>query len=136
MLSFRKVPIVSLKRVEITDSLHLLSSKIGWILTGRIQTNATKKDFALLSSSRNSSLDTLLFSEDASIQSQIEPKLDEFWKLETSGIKETITRTQLSTIITEVEAILNSRPLNYVDEDINSATALTPNDFLSPYSKV
>ena len=128
--------IVSLKRVEITDSLHLLSSKIGWILTGRIQTNATKKDFALLSSSRNSSLDTLLFSEDASIQSQIEPKLDEFWKLETSGIKETITRTQLSTIITEVEAILNSRPLNYVDEDITLATALTPNDFLSPYSKV
>ena len=85
--------IVSLKRVEITDSLHLLSSKIGWILTGRIQTNATKKDFALLSSSRNSSLDTLLFSEDASIQSQIEPKLDEFWKLDTIGIKETITET-------------------------------------------
>ena len=47
-----------------------------------------------------------------------------------------LTRTQLSTIITEVEATLNTRPLNYIDEDINSVTALTPNDFLSPYSKV
>ena len=47
-----------------------------------------------------------------------------------------LTKTQLATIVTETEAILNSRPLTYVDEDINSANVLTPNDFLSPYSKV
>ena len=58
-----------------------------------VQSNTSKKDLALSASSRNSPLDILLFSEDASIQNQIESKLDEYWKLENVGIKETIIET-------------------------------------------
>ena len=42
-----------------------------------------------------------------------------------------LTETQLTTILVEVEAVVNSRPLVYVDEDINSSMVLTPFDFLS-----
>ena len=31
-----------------------------------------------------------------------------------------LTRTQLQTIITEVEAVINSRPLVYVDDDLEN----------------
>jgi len=37
---------------------------------------------------------------------------------------------QLQTIIKEVEAIVNSRPLVYVGDDVNSNITLTPNHFL------
>ena len=47
-----------------------------------------------------------------------------------------LNKTQLATFVTETEGILNSRPLIYVDEDINSANAITPNHFLSPMNKV
>ena len=42
-----------------------------------------------------------------------------------------VTRTELLTLIVEIEAVLNSRPLVYLDNDINSGTALTPAHFLS-----
>ena len=42
-----------------------------------------------------------------------------------------VTREQMSTIIVEIEAIVNSRPLMYLDDDINSGEALTPAHFLS-----
>ena len=48
--------------------------------------------------------------------------------------KKCLTERQLATILTEAEAVLNSRPLVYVDDDINSNSALTPQDFLSLYS--
>ena len=38
---------------------------------------------------------------------------------------------QLETILTEVAAVVNSRPLVYVGADLNSGFALTPGDFLS-----
>ena len=44
--------------------------------------------------------------------------------------KKCLTERQLATILTEAEAVLNSRPLVYVDDDINSNSALTPQDFL------
>ena len=46
-----------------------------------------------------------------------------------------LTEKQLSTVLTEIEAIVNSRPLVYVDEDINSSMVLTPTDFLSLHSQ-
>ena len=40
------------------------------------------------------------------------------------------TLEQLITLITEVEAVLNSRPLTYVYGDFNSGFVLTPSHFL------
>ena len=37
---------------------------------------------------------------------------------------------ELNTILTEVEAVLNSRPLTYPYIDINDASPLTPSHFL------
>ena len=48
--------------------------------------------------------------------------------------KKCLTERQLTTILTETEAVLNSRPLVYVDNDLDSSSALTPLDFLSLHS--
>ena len=45
--------------------------------------------------------------------------------------KLSFTYDQLLTILTESEAVLNSRPLVFVGNDIDSSFALTPGDFLS-----
>ena len=45
-----------------------------------------------------------------------------------------LTEKQLVTVLTEVEAVVNCRPLVYVDDDINSNLVLTPSDFLSLHS--
>ena len=42
-----------------------------------------------------------------------------------------LTLVQMQTLIKEIEAVLNSRPLVYVGEDINSTVTLTPRHFLS-----
>ena len=46
-----------------------------------------------------------------------------------------LSQRQLATVLTEAEAVLNSRPLVYVEDDINSSVALTPMDFLSLHSQ-
>ena len=45
-----------------------------------------------------------------------------------------LTRTQLQTILTEIEGVLNSRPLVYVDNDLENQI-ITPNHFLSLNTK-
>ncbi|CAC5390307.1 unnamed protein product [Mytilus coruscus] len=50
--------------------------------------------------------------------------------------KKLLTDVQLQTILKEVEAIINSRPLVYVGDDINSRITLTPSHFLSLNPKV
>ena len=47
-----------------------------------------------------------------------------------------LTSNQLLTVLKEAEAIINSRPLVYVGDDINSGTPLTPAHFLSPNPNV
>ena len=42
-----------------------------------------------------------------------------------------LTYEQFLTILKEVEAIINSRPLVYIDDDINSNISLTPSHFLT-----
>ena len=49
--------------------------------------------------------------------------------------KTCLTILQLQTFLTETEAIINSRPLVYLGEDLNDSTALTPSHFLSPNTK-
>ena len=45
-----------------------------------------------------------------------------------------LTEKQLETVIVEVETVVNTRPLVYVDDDINSSTMMTPSHFLSLHS--
>ena len=45
-----------------------------------------------------------------------------------------LTQRQLATVLTELEAVINTRPLVYVDDDINSSVILTPMHFLSLHS--
>ena len=45
--------------------------------------------------------------------------------------KLSLTYEQLLTTLAEVEAFINSRPLVYVDDDINSNISLTPSHFLT-----
>ena len=47
-----------------------------------------------------------------------------------------LTLVQMQTFVKEVEAVLNSRPLVYVGEDINSTEALTPGHFLCLNPKI
>ena len=46
-----------------------------------------------------------------------------------------LTMLQPETFLAETEAIINSRPLVYVVEDLNDGTTLTPSHFLSPSTK-
>ena len=41
---------------------------------------------------------------------------------------------QLATILTKVEAVINSRPFIYIEDDIDSSITLTPMNFLSLHS--
>ena len=49
--------------------------------------------------------------------------------------KACLTMLQLQTFLTETEAIINSRPLVYLGEDLNDRIAPTPSHFLSPNMK-
>ncbi|XP_045201835.2 uncharacterized protein LOC123555228 [Mercenaria mercenaria] len=42
-----------------------------------------------------------------------------------------LTLIQLQTLVKEAEAVINSRPLVYVGDDVNSSITLTPNHFLT-----
>ena len=42
-----------------------------------------------------------------------------------------LTEKQLVTVLAEVETVVNSRPLVYIDDDINSSVVITPLSFLS-----
>ncbi|CAC5379120.1 unnamed protein product [Mytilus coruscus] len=45
--------------------------------------------------------------------------------------KRSVSDVQLLTLLKEIEAVINSRPLVYVDEELKSRTTLTPNHFLA-----
>ena len=47
-----------------------------------------------------------------------------------------LTQTQFTTFTTESEVIINSRPLVYIDGDINSTNAIAPMHFLSLNPKI
>ena len=49
--------------------------------------------------------------------------------------KKCLTMMQLQTFLTETEAVLNSRPLVYIGEDLNDGKIITPSHFLSPNTK-
>lgn len=45
--------------------------------------------------------------------------------------KKLMTIMQIQTVLKEIEAVVNSRPLTYVGDDVNSTISLTPTHFLS-----
>ena len=44
--------------------------------------------------------------------------------------QEDLGKVELTTVVTEIEAVLNSRPLTYVYSDIEDGPPLTPSHFL------
>ena len=49
--------------------------------------------------------------------------------------KNYLTSLQLETFLSETEAVLNSRPLVYIGDDLNDRITITPSHFLSPNTK-
>ena len=49
--------------------------------------------------------------------------------------KKYLTSLQRRTFLSETEAILNSRPLVYIGDDLNEGIIITPSYFLSPNTK-
>mgnify|MGYP001792534837 CR=1 FL=1 len=47
-----------------------------------------------------------------------------------------LARSQLETVLVEIEAIINTRPLLYVSEDLNQDVIITPMHFLSINTEV
>ncbi|KHJ76357.1 hypothetical protein OESDEN_24023, partial [Oesophagostomum dentatum] len=50
--------------------------------------------------------------------------------------KRFVSDDEFSTVVTECEAIVNSRPLTYVSSDVTDANPLRPVDFLHPHANV
>ena len=72
--------IVSMQQTEITDTLHLLGSKIGWILTARTKLNdfINKKLIMLTKSTSIFSQFEVCSKDDESISNNVQPHLKEF----------------------------------------------------------
>ena len=49
--------------------------------------------------------------------------------------KKYLSPLQLQTLLTEVEAVINTRPLVYVGEELNNEVTITPSHFLSTNRK-
>ncbi|XP_061194310.1 uncharacterized protein LOC133202484 [Saccostrea echinata] len=83
--------LVSSEKIEINPGLYLLSSKLGWILTGRTQEKfEASRDHLhemLIVNGNNSTTEYCLHSSvDQCLP--LKPSLDEYWNLETIGIKD------------------------------------------------
>ena len=106
--------IVSTKRIEVTNTLYLLGSKFGWILTGRVPSSEDVNDeMAMFTDSRRIVQDKLIYHEDEIIENQIEPKMDEFWKLECIGIKETPEETTDDQVLNDFNDTVEKRNGRY-----------------------
>ena len=82
--------IISLQRIVLAEGLYLLQSKLGWVLSGRINENfSSSHDYSVSMLSCYSSgwlNDMSISSVDETVD--VRPRLEEFWQLETIGIKE------------------------------------------------
>ena len=84
--------IVSTKRISLSDGLYLLSSKFGWILSGRTkeenEVKSTESTLALLTHS-SSEISTNLLKLDRTDDSAFKNSyIEDFWALETIEIKD------------------------------------------------
>jgi hypothetical protein len=110
------------QKIEVTPGLYLLGSRLGWILTGRMKGDFEQQtEPTMLILTHGSSLkpeSALLTFPDYSLP--FKENLEHFRNLETTtGIKDSYQ-----------ESVINTRPLVYVGDDINSGITLTPADFM------
>ena len=88
--------IVSMKRISLSNGLYLLGSKFGWILSGRTKPEEAtlKEDSISMLTHSSSSISSSLFGFEKADESVVNhSKIEDFWALETIGIKDCPTMT-------------------------------------------
>ena len=107
--------IVSMQQTEITDTLHLLGSKIGWILTGRTKLNdfINKKLIMLTKSTSIFSQFEACSKDDESITNNVQPHLKEFWKLAAIGVKESCKETDIDKALENINQAVEHKEGKY-----------------------
>ena len=83
------------QRLELQPGLYLLSSKFGWILTGRtseVTETMNENNFLILSHGTNLTKNETLFGVDNVVQTK--PDLEDFWNIETIGITDSSLRDE------------------------------------------
>jgi hypothetical protein len=88
--------IVMCQRMEVKPGLYLLASKLGWILTGRIQeTSVYENETNMLILTHGSNVCVSTTNVFASVDSvvQTKPELEDFWKIESLGITDSQDNT-------------------------------------------
>ena len=98
------VDIVSMKRITICDGLFLLGSKFGWILSGRTQTEnpeVTENSMMMLTSTSSQLATQYLDFNKEDAEMIKKPNLEDFWKLDMTGITDTPTVSEDEKAISE-----------------------------------
>ena len=75
------------QKIEVQPGLYLLSSKLGWILTGRTtetETSASETNMIILTYGTNITQTSVFQSVDNAIP--VKPDLEDFWNMETIGV--------------------------------------------------
>ena len=80
--------VITSEKIEIRSGLYLISSKLGWIVTGRVDKNALSQEKALLSLKTSAPHDELLFFNGTDEKPTTNVDLNWLWKLDSIGIKD------------------------------------------------
>ena len=83
--------IVSLQRITLHEGLYLLQSKLGWILSGRVKECASAREnysLTMFTCSASKLAKQIMSFSDIDESVDVKPKLEDFWQLDTIGIKD------------------------------------------------
>ena len=83
--------LVSSEREKAGPGLYLLGSHLGWILSGRMPTDEKKTSEVSMLLMSSPPCEQFMFIPLENSSVLMKPNLEEFWKLETIGIKESIS---------------------------------------------
>ncbi len=83
--------IIESEKIEVKSGLYLISSKLGWILSGRTQLNETlqledSSDMNMLILTHGNNLNESSEFHDVDEVLPIKPNLEDFWNIESIGI--------------------------------------------------
>ena len=81
--------VMSTEKIAIKDRLYLIKSKFGWILSGKTESEYTQPESAMFVVTHSSSRTLPKLNHFSRMDESLptKPDVDEFWKLETIGIK-------------------------------------------------